>query len=92
VYREHIAKICGLGLPPERLLEWTVKDGRGSLCQFLGKPVPEEPFPSGNATEAFDQRLNKAFKLQIQYVFRNLALFLAVLGAFMSAMVYKWRW
>jgi hypothetical protein len=35
-------------VPPERLLEMSVKDGWGPLCEFLGKPVPDEPFPHLN--------------------------------------------
>lgn len=36
-------------VPKERLLEWNVKDGWEPLCEFLGKPVPDEPFPHVNA-------------------------------------------
>jgi hypothetical protein len=36
-------------VPTERLLEWTVEDGWEPLCEFLGKPVPDEPFPHVNA-------------------------------------------
>jgi hypothetical protein len=26
------------------------------LCEFLGKPVPDKPFPSANSTSEFQQR------------------------------------
>lgn len=35
-------------VPPERLLDWSVEDGWEPLCRFLGKAVPEEPFPHVN--------------------------------------------
>lgn len=44
--KEHVA--------PERLLEWDIQDGWEPLCQFLGKTVPNTPFPS----------LNKAMKYE----------------------------
>lgn len=38
---------------PERLLEWTVGDGWAPLCDRLGLPEPDEPFPWTNTTEEF---------------------------------------
>lgn len=32
----------------ERLLVFKVTDGRGPLCDFLGVPIPNEPFPNLN--------------------------------------------
>lgn len=32
-------------ISPERLLVFNVKEGWGPLCEFLGLPVPEVPFP-----------------------------------------------
>lgn len=32
-------------VPEERLLVWNIKDGWEPLCEFLGKPVPDEPIP-----------------------------------------------
>ena len=37
-------------VPEEDLLIWNVKEGWGPLCKFLGKPIPEEPFPHDNKT------------------------------------------
>jgi hypothetical protein len=33
---------------PERLLVFKVTDGWGPLCDFLGVPLPNEPFPNLN--------------------------------------------
>lgn len=38
------------GVPSERLLEWTVQDGWEPICERLGVPVPDEPFPRTNST------------------------------------------
>ena len=40
-------------VPPERLLVFEPKQGWEPLCAFLGKPVPDQPFPHINDTQAF---------------------------------------
>ncbi len=35
-------------VPPERLLVYEVSEGWGPLCEFLGVPTPEAPFPRLN--------------------------------------------
>lgn len=37
-------------IPEEQLLEFKVQDGWEPLCKFLGKPVPDVPFPNLNDT------------------------------------------
>jgi hypothetical protein len=39
--------------PPDRLLEWTAGDGWTLICDRLGLPVPDEPFPHVNSTGDF---------------------------------------
>ncbi|GKT47795.1 uncharacterized protein ColSpa_07976 [Colletotrichum spaethianum] len=48
IYREHCDMIRGM-VPPDRLLEWSVDEGWEPLCKFLGKEVPDVPFPHANA-------------------------------------------
>ncbi len=43
--------------PAERLLVWEVGDGWQPLCDALGLPVPEIPFPHRNTKEQFIQRV-----------------------------------
>lgn len=43
-------------VPAERLLVFPVGSGWAPLCEFLGVPVPGEPFPSENSREAFARR------------------------------------
>ncbi len=55
-YRSHNAEVMRT-VPPERLLVFKVADGWGPLCEFLGVPVPDAPFPSVNSTEDFQARI-----------------------------------
>ena len=40
-------------IPAERLLVWTVSDGWGPICERLGLPVPDKPFPRTNSRKEF---------------------------------------
>jgi hypothetical protein len=44
-------------VPPERLLEWEVKDGWEPLCRFLEVDVPDAPFPNVNDKTTFIDRV-----------------------------------
>ena len=44
--------------PKDRLVIWNAKDGWEPLCNALGLPIPEEPFPLTNTREEFIKRLN----------------------------------
>ena len=50
-------------IPADRLLVFEVREGWGPLCEFLGLPVPEEPFPNINDTADQLDRLAKAKRL-----------------------------
>jgi hypothetical protein len=43
-------------IPPERLLVWQPNEGWGPICERLGTPVPDEPFPRVNTSEEWAQR------------------------------------
>lgn len=43
-------------VPADNLLEFTVQEGWGPLCEFLGVPVPDEPFPRVNDSMQFSQQ------------------------------------
>ncbi|RYP52338.1 hypothetical protein DL769_010695 [Monosporascus sp. CRB-8-3] len=55
-HNAHIRKV----VPKERLLEMEVQDGWEPLCKFLGKPIPDEPFPRSNEAAAVQQRFKEA--------------------------------
>ncbi|GBG30502.1 Hypothetical Protein FCC1311_067222 [Hondaea fermentalgiana] len=44
MHNERVRRI----VPKDQLLEYSVRDGWGPLCHFLGVPAPETPFPHAN--------------------------------------------
>ncbi len=45
-----------------RLLTYNLGDGWKSLCNFLGKPIPDAPFPHSNSPEEFASMISKIGK------------------------------
>ena len=88
-YQEHVAMVRGLGLPRERLLEWQAADGWAPLCEFLDKPVPVDiPFPKGNPTTEFTQRVGATLQEHNKRALRNMAVFGTPVIAFVSWLAY----
>lgn len=56
VFEDHEAEVKAT-IPPERLLVFEPKQGWEPLCAFLGKDVPDEPFPRVNDTAEFKKRI-----------------------------------
>lgn len=54
-YERHNAEVRAT-IPADRLLEWKATDGWAPLCERLGVPVPDEPFPVTNTTEEWQAR------------------------------------
>lgn len=46
-------------VPPERLLVYKLGDGWTPLCAHLRVPVPDQPYPSRNSTDAFQVKFSK---------------------------------
>lgn len=44
-------------VPADRLLVWNATEGWEPLCEFLGVPVPEAPFPRVNDSKMFGDRI-----------------------------------
>jgi Sulfotransferase domain len=55
VYERHNADVVA-ALEPERLLVFDPADGWEPLSRFLGRPVPDEPFPHANRRSSFLSR------------------------------------
>ncbi len=51
-YEAHIEEVKN-AIPKERLLVLELGEGWKPLCNFLGMPVPEEPYPKSNKKENF---------------------------------------
>ena len=43
--------------PRGQLIEWHLGDGWPPICDALGVPIPDEPFPHVNTTDDFQRRL-----------------------------------
>jgi len=46
-------------IPKDQLLEYRISDGWEPLCEFLGVPVPDVPFPHRNQRDQFIAQLSK---------------------------------
>jgi hypothetical protein len=51
-YEAHNANVRA-SAPADRLVEWQPGDGWDPICQALGIPVPDAPFPHVNTTDEF---------------------------------------
>jgi hypothetical protein len=58
-YERHNAEVRA-AVPGDRLLEWRPGDGWGRLCDALGVPVPDVPFPHVNTTADFRSMMRDA--------------------------------
>ncbi|OCL13505.1 hypothetical protein AOQ84DRAFT_282984 [Glonium stellatum] len=67
--------------PPDKYLEYRVGEGWDRLCEFLGKPVPEEEFPRVNETASFEQLLQKMLKGSLVRSAKNVAKIFGPLAA-----------
>jgi len=80
MYREHYERLEA-DLKPGTYLNWTAEDGWEPLCKFLGKPVPDTPFPSGNNLKQWEARTNAIIMSYLGKCIRNfLIAFLAMLA------------
>lgn len=57
VYRAHNEMVKRI-TPEDRLLVFRLDDGWEPLCKFLGKPIPNVPFPRVNETQAVQEKIN----------------------------------
>lgn len=81
IYEQHVAMVRGLckGREDDMYLEWKVEDGWGPLCEFLGKQVPDKPFPRANDRKAFKVREQDILRRTGFRAVRNLAIFVTTL-------------
>lgn len=57
-YNAHIDAVQA-AVPADRLLTYELGSGWGPLCAFLGVPVPDTPYPSGNDQDDFAARVGE---------------------------------
>ena len=89
VLDEHCALVRGSVTRAENLLEWSPEDGWELLCKFLGKPVPDVPFPNGNDGQAYVEKIGKLYRSFYAKADRNMAIFASstvLAGLFLRAL------
>jgi len=86
-YHDYYAEIRSL-VPPGQLLEYRVSSGWRPLCDYLGDPIPDIPFPRSNDTDSFVDRCRTQNRKQMMNVlFRALVVGVPVIATAISATV-----
>jgi hypothetical protein len=75
-------------VPEERRLEWTVEDGWEPLCEFLGKPVPDEPFPHANSAAGWQGHESRHMKRFLSGALEGLSVLGAIIAGIGGATYY----
>ena len=60
-YHRHVAEVQA-AVPAERLLVFNVTQGWAPLCAFLGRAVPDQPYPRVNDKEAMKKEIQGMVK------------------------------
>ena len=61
VFNRHIEDVKK-NVPADQLLVYEISQGYGPLCEFLGKPMIDEPIPHANKKENFKEMVQKLMK------------------------------
>lgn len=84
-YKEHYRLIRHV-TPKERLLDFQLQEGWEPLCNFLGKEVPDVPFPRVNEKDSFDEKLVISMKQALTRVLKKFSPFVG--GA--AVVIFSW--
>lgn len=86
IYLRHYDHVRSI-VPKENLLEYTVSDGWGPLCRFLGDRVPCEPFPNINDASTFVARSRRRNRMLLLNVALRFGLYIVLAVLFVYGMV-----
>jgi len=84
VYSDWITEVQAT-VPKDKLLVFNVKEGWQPLCDFLGVPVPNEPFPRVNDTKTF------RFRVKMMRIITTIPLLLGI-AVIIGAIYYGRRY
>lgn len=92
-YAAHNAMVKRV-VPRERLLLFKLEEGWEPLCKFLGKPIPEVPFPKVNETAAVQEKINlyiaEGYKRSIiAFAKRTAPMILLAIAVILSRFLYR---
>ena len=90
VYHELHEEVRRL-VPKERRLEFQLGDGWEPLCKFLGKDVPDKPFPHVNDTGLFVERMFVLRDVRYKAVAKKFLPWLVAVAAVATGAWYRSR-
>ena len=61
-------------VPKDRLLTFSVREGWTPLCEFLGVPIPDAPFPRVNSSNEFEDARGLVYRRSWLLVYELLTL------------------
>ena len=64
VFNDHIKDVKSI-IPEDRLLIHEAKEGWAPLCEFLGKSIPDQPYPRVNEAKGFKKQISKIKMLRM---------------------------
>lgn len=88
MYRAHYAEVRR-STPKDRLLEYELGSGWEPLCKFLGKEVPDVPFPRINEAAALKEKMEVLGRKCMGRAIRNVAGVLLICTAATFGL-YRW--
>jgi len=89
-YREHYQSIRDV-VPRDRLLEYRLGSGWEPLCEFLGKEVPDVPFPRVNESDALQDWIKVMTRRGSVNALKNLARLGSTAVVLVVALYMGWR-
>jgi hypothetical protein len=72
-YERHYREIRAT-VPPEQLLDFQLKEGWEPLCRFLGKDIPDVPFPHVNEAAEYARHIKKSRNNALKRLVKKLLL------------------
>jgi len=79
-YEEHINEVKA-AVPPDKLLIFSVDQGWEPLCTFVGKDVPDKPFPNVNDRKEIQETISGITKGAYTFIAIGVALLIAIVYA-----------
>jgi hypothetical protein len=89
-YYEHYDSIRD-ATPLGQLLEYELGSGWEPLCKFLGKPIPNEPFPQINEKAALEEWIALTTSRSIFNALQNLTLVVGSVAAVAIALYWNFK-
>ena len=79
MYKKHYALVRSV-TPKDRLLEFDLASGWEPLCTFLGKPIPDVPFPHKNDSASNKKGFKELAAIGMKRILKRVVLGLTIVG------------